>query len=114
LEHVSTPGPNPGRKPRKRLAPSEKYEVFVQILTGQATQRETAEKWGVDRSTVISICRTAKQGALDALAAAPGRPGMSAEQAQLAAAGAEIERLRAVVTEQAVQLHLHQGKSRWD
>lgn len=65
----------PGRKPRKRLAPSEKYEVFVQVLTRQATQREAAEKWGVDRSTVVSICKTAKQGALDALASA--RPGRS-------------------------------------
>lgn len=112
---MSTPGSKPGRKPRKRLAASEKYEVFVQILTQQATQREAAEKWGVDRSTVISICRTAKQGALDALAAAvPGRPGQSAEAVELAAARAEIERLRATVTEQAVQLHLHQGKSRWD
>ena len=48
-----------GRKARRRLAPSEKYEVFVQVLTQQATQREAAEKWGVDRSTVIGICRTA-------------------------------------------------------
>jgi transposase-like protein len=107
--------PKPGRKPRKRLAPSEKYEVYVQVLTQQATQREAAEKWGVDRSTVVSICRTAKQGALDALASArPGRPGKTAEQAELEQARAEIERLRATVTEQAVSLHLHQGKSRWD
>ena len=105
----------PGRKLRKRLAPSEKYEVFVQVLTQQATQREAAEKWGVDRSTVVSICRTAKQGALDALASArPGRPGKTAEQAELDEARAEIERLRATVTEQAVALHLHEGKSRWD
>jgi transposase-like protein len=84
------------------LAPSEKYEVFVQVLTQQATQREAAEKWGVDRSTVIGICRTAKQGAVDALAAAvPGRSGKSAEQVELEAARAEIERLRATVTEQA-------------
>jgi len=107
--------PKPGPKPRKRLAPSEKYEVFVQVLTQQATQREAAEKWGVDRSTVVSICRTAKQGALDALASArPGRPGKTAEQAELDEARAEIERLRATVTEQAVALHLHEGKSRWD
>ena len=102
----------PGRKPRKRLAPSEKYEVFVQVLTQQATQREAAEKWGVDRSTVVSICRTAKQGAL--ASARPGRPGKTAEQAELDEARAEIERLRATVTEQAVALHLHEGKSRWD
>ena len=102
-------------RPRRRLAPSEKYELYVQVLTGQATQREAAEKWGVDRSTVVHICRTAKQGALDALAASvPGRPGVSAEAAALAQARAEIERLRATVTEQAVALHLHEGKARWD
>lgn len=67
--------PKPGRKSRKRLAPSEKYEVFVQVLTQQATQREAAEKWGVDRSTIVSICRTAKRGALDALASASGPAG---------------------------------------
>jgi hypothetical protein len=43
-----------------------------------------------------------------------GRPGQSPEQAELLAARQEIERLRATVTEQAVTLHLHQGKSRWD
>lgn len=108
------PLPVPGRKPRKRLAPSEKYEIFVQVLTQQATQREAAERFGVDRSTVVHICRTAKQGALDALAASvPGRPGQSAEAAELAAAREELERLRATVTEQAVALHLHQGKSVW-
>lgn len=103
------------RKPRRRLAPSEKYELFVSVLTGQATQREAAEKWKVDRSTVVHICRTAKRGALEALSASvPGRPGMSAEQAALAGARAELERLRATVTEQAVALHLHEGKAGWD
>lgn len=107
--------PKPGRKLRKRLAPSEKYEVFVQVLTQQATQREAADKWGVDRSTIVGICKTAKQGALDALSAAkPGRPGRSAEQVELDEAKAEVERLRATVTEQAVALHLQQGKSPWD
>lgn len=102
-------------KGRRRLSPSEKYEVFVQVLTGQATQREAAARAGVDRSTVVHICRTAKQGALDALAASvPGRSGLSTQDAALAQARAEIERLRATVTEQAVALHLHEGKSAWD
>ena len=104
-----------GRKPRRRLSASEKYEMWVSILTGQATQREAADRYGVDRSTVVSACRTAKQGALDALAAAvPGRPGQSPEAAALAVARAEVERLRATVAEQAVALHLHEGKARWD
>jgi transposase-like protein len=111
---VSDPSVN-GRRPRRRLAPSEKYELYVAVLTGQATQREAAERYGVDRSTVVHVCRTAKQGALAALAAsAPGRPGQSAEAAALEAARAEVERLRATVAEQAIALHLHEGKPRWD
>jgi hypothetical protein len=52
---------------------------------------------------------------LDALAASvPGRPGQSAQDAALAAVNAEVERLRATVAEQAVALHLHAGKARWD
>ncbi|MGH4022866.1 MAG: hypothetical protein ACRDT0_27260 [Pseudonocardiaceae bacterium] len=103
------------RKSRRLLSPSQKYEMFVSVLIGQATQREAAQRYGVDRTTVVHACRTAKQGALDALAAAvPGRPGQSAADAALAVANAEIERLRATVTEQAVAQHLHQGKARWD
>ena len=103
-----------GRR-RRRLAPSEKYQLYLEVLTGQATQREAAERWRVDRSTVVHICRVAKQGALDALAASvPGRPGQTGEQAARAAAREEIERLRATVTEQAVVIHLAEGKARWD
>jgi transposase-like protein len=104
-----------GRKTRRRLSPSEKYEIYVALLTGQCTQREAADRCGVDRSTVVHIARTAKQGALDALSSSvPGRPGQTPEQAALAGARAEIERLRATVAEQAVALHLHEGKARWD
>jgi len=50
--------------------------MWISVLCGQATEREAADRHGVDRSTVISACRTAKQGALDARAAAvAGRPG---------------------------------------
>jgi hypothetical protein len=68
----------------------------------------------VDRSTVITICRTAKQGALEALSARPGRPGKTAERIELEEAQAEVERLRATVAKQAVALHMHEGKRVWD
>ena len=111
----SQPSSGPGKRPRRRLSPSEKYELWISVVTGQATQREAAAQYGVDRSTVVGIARTAKQGALDALAASvPGRPRVSPERAALEAARAEVERLRATVTEQAVELHLHRGKARWD
>lgn len=92
--------------------------MSVAVLTGQRTQREAAERWGVDRSTAIAVLQCAKQSVLDGFAAAvPGQPGMSPEQAALAEARAELERLRTTVTEQAValhlhlHLHLHQGKA---
>jgi len=100
------------RKPRRRLAPSEKYEMFVAVLTEQSTQREAAARWDVDRTAVVHTCRVAKQGASDALAAAvPGRPGQTAEAIQLAELRHEVQRLRSTATEQAVALHLHEGKS---
>lgn len=103
------------RKGRKRLAPSQKYEIFTSVLTSFATQRELAEKYGIDRTTIRSICATAKQGALDALTAAvPGRRGKTVEQADLETARAEIERLKATVCEQAMALHLDKGKDSWD
>ncbi len=105
----------PRRRKRKKLAPSQKYEIYTSVLTSSATQRELAEKYGIDRTTIRSICATAKQGALDALAAAvPGRRGKTAEQAELEAARAEIARLQATVCEQAVMLHLEKGKDGWD
>jgi transposase-like protein len=112
---ASSGGGQAQRRRRKKLAPSQKYEVFTAVLTSSATQRELAEQYGVDRTTIRSICATAKQGAIDALAAAvPGRRRRSAEQVELEAARAEIERLKATICEQAVTLHLERGKDGWD
>lgn len=106
--------PRAGRR-RRRLAPSQKYEVFTATLTSSATQRELAEKYGVDRTTIRSICATAKQGAIDALAAAvPGRRGKTVQEVELEEARAQIERLKATICEQAVSLHLEKGKGGWD
>ncbi|MGH3977363.1 MAG: hypothetical protein ACRDS9_29235 [Pseudonocardiaceae bacterium] len=75
----------------------------MSIVTGEATQREVADWYGVDRSTVVAACRVAKQGALDALAASvPGYLGVAPRDAALARANAELERLRASVAEQAL------------
>lgn len=106
---------NGGKRRRRRLlTPAEKYQVWLEVVTVQGTQREIADKWGVDRSTVTSIVKTAKQGALDRLAASrAGRAGKSAEQVALEDAAGEIARLRETITEQAVELHLHRGKERW-
>ncbi len=102
------------RRKRRYLTAAEKYQVWLEVISGQGTQREIADRWGVDRSTVMGIVKTARQGALDRLAASrPGRAGKSPEQVALEDAAAEIARLRETITEQAVELHLHRGKERW-
>lgn len=108
------PAKRSSRKARTRLAPSQKYEVFTAVLTSSATQRELAEKYRIDRSTIASICRTAKSGAMDALASAvPGRPRASAEAVELAQARERIARLERTIAEQAMRLHLIEGKCEW-
>ena len=107
-------GPGKDRR-RRRLTAQEKYQVWLEVVVREASQREIADRWGVDHSTVIKISHVAKQAALDGLArSAPGRPGKSPAERELEAAKAEIECLRATVTEQACELHRYRGKGRWD
>lgn len=106
-------GSSSGRR-RRRLTPPEKYQVFLEVIAGQGSQREIADKWRVDRSTVVHIIKTAKQGALDALAASrPGRPGKTATEVALEDALADNARLREAITEQAIELHLVRAKDGW-
>ena len=65
-----------GRRRKRFLAPSEKYEIWIALVRGECTTREAADRAGVDRSTIMKLRQVAKQGALDALAASrpPSRP----------------------------------------
>ncbi len=68
--------PSGGRRRRRFLSPSQKYEIWLGLLRGESTISEAADRAGVDRSTVMKLRLVAKQGALDALAAS--RPGVKA------------------------------------
>ena len=50
------------------LAPQEKYEIWMQLVRGETTVGEAADRARVDRSTVAKLREVARQGALDALA----------------------------------------------
>jgi transposase-like protein len=107
-------GPASGRRRRRFLSPSEKYEIWISLLRGEVTTREAADRAGVDRSTIMKLRQVAKEGALAALAAS--RPGVKAagKDPELVAAEAEIARLSEALKEMAVRLMLHEGKGRWD
>lgn len=104
-----------GRRRKRFLSPSEKYEIWLSLLRGEVTTREAADRAGVDRSTVMKLRQVAKEGALGALAAS--RPGVKAgagKDPALVAAEAEIARLSEALKEMAVRLMLLEGKDRWD
>jgi transposase-like protein len=100
-----------GRRKRP-LSAEEKFQIWQQLLTGELTQRQAAAKWNVDPTTIMRIRRVGREAALTALAQSkPGRRD-AAQEAELAAARAEIARLEETVKEQAIELVALRGKTR--
>jgi transposase-like protein len=99
------------RRPRV-LSPETKWEIFLQVTSGESSQADAARKWQVDVSTIIGIRRTAKDAALAAFARKPGRPTKERDW-QLDAARAEIEQLTEAIKAQAIELAVVRGKSGW-
>jgi hypothetical protein len=62
----------PSRR-RRRLTAPEKYQLFLEFISRDGSQREIAERWRVDRTTVLKVVAVAKQSAREGLARS--RPG---------------------------------------
>ena len=107
-------GSNGGRRRKRLLSPSEKYELWLGLLRGEYTTVQAAERAGVDRTTIMRVRQVAKQGALDALSAS--KPGLrtGGVDPELAEARAEVARLAEALKEMGVRLMLAEGKGRWD
>ena len=85
------------------------------MLTGQITTVAAAAEAGVDRTTIMTLRKVAKDGAIAALTASrPGRPKVDrAELSALAGLRADNVRLTATVVEQAIELVALRGKASW-
>lgn len=101
------------RRSKRVLSPSQKYEIWLQLVRQETTIAEAAAAQQVDRSTIVRIKEIAKQGALSALAAS--KPGVKSRERdyELEAAKAEIARLSEACKELAVKLTLVEGKGGW-
>ena len=107
---MSTSSP---RKKKRFLAPQEKFEIWMQLVRGETTIGDAADRNRVDRATISKLKDVAQKGALEALAASrPGRR-QAARDHELDDAKAEVERLRAALAEMAVKLTLAEGKEPW-
>lgn len=103
------------RRAKRFLSPEQKYDLWLRMLTGQISQADAAAEAGVDRTTIATLRRVAKDGAIAALTAStPGRRKQSrAEISEVAALKAEVARLGEVVIDQAVELAALRGKASW-
>jgi transposase-like protein len=101
------------RRAKRLLSPSQKYEIWLQLVRQEVTVAEAAAAQQVDRSTIMRIRQVAKEGALAALAAS--KPGVTGRQRdyELEAAKAEIARLSEACKELAIKLTLVEGKDGW-
>jgi transposase len=102
-----------GRRSKRFLTPLGKYEIWLQLVRQEMTIGEAADRYQVDRSTIMRIRTVAKDGALAALAAS--RPGVKARErdVELEQTKAEVARLSEALKEMAVKLMLVDGKGGW-
>lgn len=102
-----------GRRSKRFLSPSQKYEIWLRLVRQEVTIAEAAAAEHVDRSTIMRIRTVAKEGALAALAAS--KPGVAARERdyELELARAENARLGEALKEMAVKLMLVEGKGGW-
>ena len=85
-----------GRRRPTKLSAEAKWEIFLQVASGEVTQAEAARKWTVDVSTIITIRRTVKE-----------------RNWELDSARNEIGQLTEAVKAQAIELAIIRGKSGW-
>src|SRR5436190_21133556 len=81
-----------GRRAKRFLTPLQKYEIWLQLVRGETTISEAADRLGVDRSTAMRLRTVAKDAALQPLS--ESRPGVQAAKRdlELAAARADADR----------------------
>ncbi|MGH9156787.1 MAG: hypothetical protein ACRD1K_13350 [Acidimicrobiales bacterium] len=102
-----------GRRAKRFLTPTQKYEVFLQLVRQEVTMAEAADTWGVDRGVIMRIRTVAKEGALEALSNSKPGGKSRVRDYELDAARADAVRLGEALKEMAVKLMLVEGKGRW-
>jgi len=106
--------PAPKPRPKRFLSAEQKYEIWLKILTGELTSQQAAIEAGVDRGTIMTLRKTAKDGAIAALQASrPGRPRGTREVSEVARLTAENARLSAVIVDLSIELVTLRGKAAW-
>ncbi len=106
--------PGVSRRPKRFLSAEQKYELWLKVLSGELTTQQAALEAGVDRTTIMTLRKVAKDGAIAALSASkPGRRGDVAELTESARLRAENARLQTTIVELSIELVALRGKVSW-
>jgi len=90
-------------KPRKRLTPEQKYQIFLEAQRGDLPVAAVLRKWGIHSSDLARIRAQVRQGALESLARS-SRPGrLPQEPAEVVALRAEKARVEEALKELAIE-----------
>jgi transposase-like protein len=101
-----------GRRQRTLLTAETKWQILVDIMSGQITQSDAARKYNVDVSVIVKLRRDAKDAAMVAFAAKPGKA-KTPRDVELEDLKAENARLTEVVKVLAIEVGLLRGKGTW-
>jgi transposase-like protein len=52
------------RRSKRSLTAEEKLQIWLELLSGESSQRDAAQRWGVDPTTIMRIRKVARAGAL--------------------------------------------------
>lgn len=113
MSQANSGGGGSSRRPKRFLSPSQKYEIWLQLVRQEVTTAEAAAAHRVDRTTIMRIRTVAKEGALAALAASKAGTAARQRDYELEAVKAENARLSEALKEMAVRLTLVEGKGGW-
>ncbi len=92
---------------RKRLTPEQKWQVFLEASRKNSSDAEVCRRWGITPWQLRAIRERVKDGAREALARGPGRPGRDAAKTELEA---DLERTNRALRELAIENTLLRGK----
>jgi hypothetical protein len=104
------------RRAKRFLTAEQKYDLWVRILTGQVTQSDAAAEEWVWIARRSPRCARWPETALSQRCRRRGRGQRKVsvqEASELAKLRVEVDRLGAVVIDQAVELAVLRGKSSW-
>ena len=102
---------DPGKKKRRFLSPEKKFQIFLEAQRSGTSVGELLRREGLYSTDLARIQRMVKEGALERLAARPGRSKKTVCRQDYDALKGELQEKERVIAEMAVELAILRKKT---